>query len=267
MIVAFWNNLPGQIGTTSNLVAIAAMASMLYKYKTLLIQSRPALQRIDDVFGRDRTQGRIQEEYAYFVPTGMDYLLEKSREGAAGIEAVEKSSVCVYEDQLYYLPASRRSGAEAYERKLLSQMEAIFQATEDFADLIFIDCGSGRDRLSQEIMDRADRVVVNFNQNPALIRQFFENRYSFQEKCVFLVGRYDQESQYNLKNIHKLYRIPASAMGAIPYNVRFQDAFLKGDAISFLKKNIHCKEYDYNAYFMEHLRQSAKLVLKAGRYG
>lgn len=266
--IAFWSNTPGQAGTTSNLVGVALTASIAYHYRTVIVQSQYGLYNLDSALMERGKDDLIREEFSYYYENGIDYLIKKSIMNGITPEDMRQGCVEIVRDSAYYIPATMKTGKEIYQENMRQHLRTIVEAADEFADLTFIDAGCGINDVSARIFEAADLIVVNFNQNCRAMDHFFQSYQNFSEKLVFLLGSYDSDSAYNVKNVKRLYRIESGSLGVVPYNVGFQDAFGEGKIVRFLKSNFNCRQHDRNYYFMRELKASSDMILKrAGLIG
>ena len=267
MKIVFWGGNASRTGTTSNMLLMALSTAQMYQYKTLLMQCRHSLRPMEDALTAGKHQNRIQEEYSYFHNMGMDYLIQKSKMGELDEETMEQVFVPVWKDRIFYVPSSEKINKEVFEKNLLFHIRTITSMADRSADFTYFDAGSSKGALTDKIMEEADLIVVTFPQNPEVLDLFFSERHLNQEKMFYLIGNYDYNSSYNVKNIRRIYRIPKTKIGVVPYNVRFQNACYQGKLTRFVKNSLRCKELDGNYYFVKEVLDSGRKILDAARMG
>ena len=261
MKIVFWGGNAAHVGTTSNMLLVALAAAQTYQYKTLMVQCRFDLNTIEGALVDRKQRCQIKEEYSYLRNRGIDYLIHKSKFCELTEEVVQQVLVPVWCDRAFYIPSSEKLHKELFEKNLFYHIKNISTVTERFADFTCFDAGSSYGELTEEILKYADRIIVTLPQNPAVLDSFFSRRQKFQEKMLYLIGNYDYHSTYNAGNIQRIYRIPKDRLGVIPYNVRFQNAFYQGSLIRFLGKNLNCKRFHENYYFVKELLASVKKII------
>lgn len=261
MKIAFWSNFPGQAGTTSNMLSVALMTALRYRLKTLMLQGIYDIHQIDRAFEGKCRNDFIKEERNYYPSKGMDYLIRKSRQNEINQSVIKQSAEQVMETA-YYIPASVKGSREIFERNMHQVVDASFEGMEEFADVVFIDAGNGSGEIAKKVLEKADLIVVNFNQNSFFMDQFFQERQEFIEKSIFLLSCYDSDSNYNVRNVQRIYRIEKDDLGVIPYNVGFQDAFCEGKVVKFLKGNYNCRKFDKNYYFIKEVQAASLMILR-----
>lgn len=91
------------------------------------------------------------------------------------------------------------------------------------------------------MLQSSDLIVVCVNQNINVLEKYFESKDSWPAELhtkphVLLVGQYDVESKYKIKNIANKYRYKAPIL-TVPYNTNFKDHYNDGDVKGFFTKN------------------------------
>ena len=136
----------------------------------------------------------------------------------------------------------------------------LFAVLENISDMVFIDTESKGNASSVQILEEADIVVVNIDQDREAWEDYFDNYASLLEKSVFLVGRYEKENPFHCHRIMKEYQIPQGKIGVIPYNVDLQIAAAEGRIIPFLNRNYLRSSRAENDYFMGELKNSVIML-------
>src|SRR5690554_1050791 len=76
MKIAFWSPTDGNNGVTSNLACISVMFSMMYKYKSLIIENHIQDNRVCNVLkSRINLNHVIEDRNYYYRYTGMESIL------------------------------------------------------------------------------------------------------------------------------------------------------------------------------------------------
>lgn len=261
MQIAFWSDNPWQSGLVGNLVGIAYITAAEYAYQSLIIQTRFACPDLDFALIPAFERDRIREDYSYYYQSGLDAVLN---EAALQIEDKERFRTHVIEiikDKLFYLPGTNKNNQEIYEHSLYTNLSYIMKIIHSFCDITFMDVRDTETITAKQIIERSDIFVVNVCQNPISLLRLSSIDAGLQEKTVFLVGQYDAESKYHIRNIRRKFQISKDNIHAIPYNVRFQDALSEGHAVQFLEQNLECRKTDFNYPFMHELKAATDFIL------
>ncbi|MEI4927543.1 hypothetical protein Q8G50_34050, partial [Klebsiella pneumoniae] len=78
---------------------------------------------------------------------------------------------------------------------------SILDAVKSYYNLSMIDVSSGtRNVLTNAVLATSDVIVVNLNQNIAVLEEFFknENPTLMDKQYVIALGQYDRHSKYNV---------------------------------------------------------------------
>lgn len=257
MQIAFWSNVHGQTATTCNMVATALIAALEYRLKILVTHNHFEKSGLETSL-IDRKY--LKTELTELSDTGIDALSRFIKFNKVDKENIVNYTTTLIRNKLDLLMGTTNTSRELYMNDLNDVIDLILSSAQEYYDLILIDVSSGKNELSSKILEHSKLIVVNLNQNIAVLDDFFENYGSNIDKCVFLIGRYDSDSRLNLKNIKRRYNIKRE-MSVIPYNVEFSDACSEGRVIDFFTKNIGAKKNDNNYYFMQETRNALESLL------
>lgn len=258
MKITFWSPVHGK-GTTCNLLAIALYSTLKYNMRNLITQTNFCMNHLEVPL-----IGNKLEETEFFLDIGIDALARSIKSAPLDIDNFYNASVSILnkQQQLHLLPGTRKSNQEYYEADMEKVINNILTYAVSFYDMVFVDTNSGKNYLSQLVLEKSDLIIVNLPQNKRVLDDYF-NEYQFNSKKVFyIIGDYDRRSKNNIKNLRKQYKKLNSKNSAIiPYCTEFSDAISDGALIDFMKKNIEAKD-DKNEYFMENVEKAVKKILR-----
>ena len=201
MKIAFWSNVHGQSGTTSNLLAVTVMSTLLYQYKNLITQTHFNLNNLEAPL----VSAISKENKEFFMDLGIDALARCIKSAPLDAEVIENCSISFLEKHLNLLPGTTKDNREIYENDMSKTISGILQGASKYHDFVFIDTNSGKNDLTMKIIKDSDMVVVCLNQNISILEDYSRN-YKIQDKKVFyLIGNYDYNSRYNLHNLRKSF--------------------------------------------------------------
>jgi MinD-like ATPase involved in chromosome partitioning or flagellar assembly len=252
--IVFWSPEPGQTGTTSNIIAVAILAALSMGKKVCLTQTHYNNRTLESaLLGRGVNQEILED-------MGIDFLLKSSKAFAIDKNVIENASFTLLKG-LHILPGTTKINEQLYEEDFISNRAYIYDALSRSFDIVFTDVSSGDNKLSKELMQSADKVVVNLNQNDKLIQYYINNFDYLKDKAVYLLGNYHGESRYNLQNIKRCYPFLKKKISTIPFDVNYMDYFNDGKVIPFFLKNtLATREDDRN--FFEQVKNSLKFILR-----
>lgn len=224
MKIAFWSNMHGHAGMTSNLLAMTILQSLIYNYKTLIVQENNLLPYFDKI--HNQTSGQLEGAISIY------------REQLALLNR----SMILYDDYL--------ETESFYSRDC---MDCIGSEIIEF-DFLFYDLNLRTSEKILPILQTMDYIIVNLSQNMNQIEDYYLN-YKFDDrKTFYLIGNYDEHSKYSQHFFMKRYKwMTKQNLGFIPYNTEFKDAISDGNIVDYFLKNRFCNRKEENGEFMHQL--------------
>ncbi len=258
--IAFWSNLHGQSGVTTNLACMAAMSAIAGVGKCILLENHYNLNSLGNILMAPEKVAILKEKGQYYNKYGIEYLLKRLYTGESGEALIRKASVPLLYSSILYLPQSYIVNREVFNYEFELVRTELFRCLEEVSDMIFIDTESNGNVSSNAILEEADLIVVNLPQKPVVWKDFFENYSSVLDKCVFLVGKYQPDMKFDLIRIRREFQIPRNQIGTVPYNLELQDAMKDGHTLQFLNRNYMRCSGQENELFMKELKRSAGML-------
>lgn len=259
MQVAFWSTMHGQTGTTSNAIAIACAIALNYQIKTIITHNHFDKSGLEAAF--------LDKEYIYnsfnqFNDIGIDALGRTMKFNSIDDDYISRYTTSLLKGRLDLLIGTQGSNESLYLSDFNGNFEMVLSAINKHYELVLIDVTAGNNPFAKQVLEQSDIIVVNLNQNVALLETFFAKEYkSLKEKCLIMFGLYNADSKYNIKNIYRRYQFK-NPVGTIPYNRGFADAFNEGKMIDFFMKNAEVKKGDINHHFIRDVRKAADNLLE-----
>ena len=261
MNIGFWGASPGKASVSSNMLAMATFASLKYQMELSVMQAQFNENRLEDAFMPISSMVCMKEDFAYYRREGIDEIIDNIRLGQ-GNNSLENALINVKNSQIYYLPSTSEANEELFERECEKEIERITNVISKCDKLNFIDCRDGRGVLSKALLSNADLIVFNLEQGlHSIPKKVFEDK-ALMEKCLFLVGRYDENSRYNVRTIRRKYHIDESCIAVIPYNIYFRDSVCEGKIIDYFNKNMNCDKDNDNYDFMCGVDNAVKMLFR-----
>ncbi len=262
MKIAFWSNIRGKSGVTTNMVCIATLTSIAGAGRAVLLENHYSINSISDiVLAREQIE-QLKENGRYYNRDGIEYVLKGIYSGKNGEDLIRHAALPLLYTNIYYLPQSYIVNKEVFNYEFSLVYKELFYNLELFSDNVFIDTERNENLSSNTILYEADMVVVNLLQDKASLREFFDNYSSIQEKAVYLIGSYQPELLFNYRRICYEYHIPKDKIGIIPYNIELLESMSQGRVVQFLNRNYEKASCRENEYFMRHCKKSSIMVKK-----
>lgn len=260
--VVFWSPISGQAGTTSNLIASAALLGLEYSSRLLLL-------------------GHLQSEYAAIergfyprrtwmskadVPSdvGIDALLRLLQNRKLEPKLLQDYTLPLLAERLDILPGSNKPDV-SFVSSAQDWLGSLLELTKRAYDLVLLDGGSGNEtEWTRALLHQADLLVVCLPQNSLKLEQVFslaKAQILANRKVLLVFGQYDPRSAFSVKNIMRqfLRREPAYP---IVHNTGWHDAIQQGDAVHFLFRNWQVPRDHENYLFVQHVRALVQAIIR-----
>ena len=253
-LVAFWSAWHGR-GNTSNCIASSMQFSMLNNIESAITHTQYTRSSME----YHLLTGKEDDDILKFSDFGLDSLERALRTGRLEPKNFNNYSVNVVPKKLEFLPGSKKTNIKLFESSIGRTILDIVDFAKISKEVTFIDIGStANDPVTQRILETADVIFVTVDQSKMVLNDFFTNQIKLLEnKNVFLlIGRYDLESQYLIKNIKKEFKYKGEIIG-IPYLTEYSDA-LNSKSINKIFDRSYALE---NEPFFESLNQINDIIL------
>jgi cellulose biosynthesis protein BcsQ len=252
--IAFWSPIAGKSGTTSNLLASAVMSSVILKKSIFILHNHFSDYSLEKaLIGKNAGPGLFED-------IGLDSLLRNVKIPDLSESIIDDSAISLFNNRLHLLPGTTKEYRDQFESEMPERIPDIINTVNRYYDLVFMDLAPGYGIQSQILLENADLIVVNLIQDVNSIDNYFAKYHFSKKKVVYLIGRYNNNSRYNLKNLEKSYHGIRQKTAVIPYNVEFMDAVLDGRLIPYIIKNYAAGRGEDNLYFIKRLKQAVGLI-------
>lgn len=261
LIIGFWSDRAGIGGTTSNMIITGIMAAKETDRQIILIQGKYDILKLDYAFSPDMRNDILKEDFGYYNHPGIDDVLEKHINNLYTEKDFDENLIRVNQSNLFYMPGSIRNNPDLFRQKFQSVAQRFFKALKDLDRLIFIELDSGMESLDRHILNFLDFIVINIGQGVKSVYGI-TNQPVLMEKALFLVGRYDSNSRWNVRNLIRRQRMKKDSVAVIPYSVKYQDSVNEGKTMEFVNRNYKCLKHEEDFGFFKEARKASKMILK-----
>ncbi len=266
MKIVFWGASRG-CGTTSNMTAAAGFLSLVMNHRGICLQPKNGIGDLENFFVPLEKRSVFCEESTYYAMEGMDYLIWQEQHHRLDAAVMKESLVPLMDRRLYFLPGGAREKPSLYPAQIGEVQRRILDRMEEYAELIFIDIGSGRDDFSYHLLQHADVVVVNFSGEQKELEQFFSSQIPCHGNLLYLLSNYSDRQVYNPENLQRIYRMEPRSICSIPSNPHFAHACVRGRVEQYMKNCCRSRGISQrNEQFWTDLRHLATLILEAGAH-
>ncbi|MCD1261335.1 hypothetical protein B5M42_021270 [Paenibacillus athensensis] len=260
--VVFWSPVSGQAGTTSNLIAAAALLGLEYSAHQLLLGH---VQRDYAPVERAFYPRRAWVSQAEAPPdAGIDALLRLLQNRKLEPKQLRDYTLPLLAERLDILPGTHKSEA-SFTSGAQEWLAPLLDVAKRAYDLVLLDAGSGSmSAWAYALIRQADVLVVNLPQNRLQLEQAFsslDDELFLCRKLLLVFGQYDPRSMLTVKNITRQYRRKEPAC-PVAHNTGWLDATQEGEAVRFLFRNRNVQRGHENALFMQHVRALAQTTVR-----
>lgn len=262
MKICFWSNVRGKTGVTTNLGCISTMTALSRQGRSVLLENHYSIRGLGDILLPAERNTELREYGGYFSHSGIEYVMKRMYSGEPGEKLIHQTAVPLLFTTMLYLPQGRIVNREVFDYEFHLVQEEMFQILDQMADYVFVDTETNRNLSSRVLLSEADLVVVNLDQEPEHLKDFFENYSSIQDKAVYVIGNYKSELPWNLNKICKEYAIPGDKIGIVPYHMGLEDAMLQGRLLQFLNCNYYEAPDRETEEFIRYVKRAAGMMRK-----
>lgn len=259
--IVFWSPVHGQVGTTSNMLACAANCALENDKTVLMSHTHFTLSCLESSF---LPEAQLDDNSMFtFTDAGLDAVERLARSRRLTIENFSDYTTPILKERLDLLIGTAKPDLTMYEH-IEDVIQSIFMKASQCYDLTFIDVNSGtQNRITHAMLDAADYVVVNLNQNVRVLDAFF-NQNAWPEALhhkpyLILIGNYDPTSKYSASNLKRKYK-PTVPLLPVPHCTDFMDACNSSRAMEFFMRIRHPQDKGRNAAFQSALHTIGKTI-------
>lgn len=263
--VVFWSPVSGQAGTTSNLIAAAALLGLEYSSRLLLLgHSQSEYASIERSFYPRRNWMSKADASS---DAGIDSLLRLLQNRKLEPNMLRDYTLPLLADRLDILPGSNKPDA-SFVSSAQYWIAPLLELTKRAYDVVLLDGGSGNvSEWTQALLCQADLLVVSLPQNVLKLEQAFpilEAQLLPNQKLMLVFGQYDPRSALTVKNVKRQFhrREPAYP---IVHNTGWLDATQQGEAVRFLFRNRQVPRDHENFLFMQQVRTVTQAIIQNAR--
>ncbi len=256
-IITFRSDEQKETGQSLSVAAIAAQMAIEHNYKILIVSTSFKEQTLEECFWKMEKHTN-QNTNNLSVDSGIEGLIRVLSSNKTSSEIVKNYSKTILRDRLDMLLAPTTDDYNQY-LQICSQYPEILRTADRYYDLIFVDLSRRMRKIEKEtIINISDVVIVNLIQRLKTINEFIElketNDFFKKRNVMVLMGRYDNESKYNAKNITR-YMKEKKLILTVPYNTLYFEACSEGEVIDFLLKFKSIDETDKNNAFIKEINR------------
>jgi len=264
-IVTFWGSGKEQVGKTLSAVAIATNMAIEHNKRILLISASYNNDTIKNCYWNEDNNVRnsiFKHHKAIEIDNGIEGLARIIASNKVTPNLIADYTKTIFKDRLEILLGFEHKTALNSEQvgKIYSE---IVESANKYYDMVFVDLDNEIDITgTEEILNQSDLVIAMASQRLASLK-IIKNKIKTlpKGKAMILVGRYDKNSKYTLKNLSRATGERRTLLG-IPYNTLFFESAQEGEVAElFLKLRRIEDKNDKNIFFMEQVKIVTEEIL------
>ena len=277
-VITFVNNGDEQTGKTMSLVAVATYMAINYNEKILIVSTTDKEDKIKSCYFEEQEVKKIRRglfgnrtSSVLDIESGIEGIAKIARSNKLTPEIITNYTKVVFKDRLEaILGVNRKKNSEETDdydiKDITEEYIDLISVAKMYYDRIFVDLDDNLEgEIQQRIMDTSDLIVVNSSQGLNNIKKLKtsieENPLLQSKKAMFLVGRYDKFSKYNIKNITRFLNEKNQIL-AVPYNTLYFEASNEaGVPDLFLKLRRISDSDDRNMIFLQEVKRATESII------
>ena len=152
------------------------------------------------------------------------------------------------------------NGSEDQYKEIQKQYSQIINLSRQIYDTVIVDIDKELDNKTKlEILNQTDVVVAmttqNLNNLETLQRAIAEGIMLNKNNTIITLGKYDEKSKFNLKNISRNIIRTKEMVNTIPYNTVLFDDIQQGKIIDTFIKFLSLNDKDENTFFIDEIKR------------
>lgn len=260
-IVTFWNATNEQCGTTSGAIALATQVAIEHNIKVLLISTSFNDRLIKDSFWIEKKKtsfGLFTNNIAEIDNSGIEGLDRMIRSNKASPEIIKDYTQVVLTGRLEVLLGIESSRGQ-YDL-LKDRYADIISLAKNYYDLVIVDLDNTiGEQAVLDVLKNSNIIVTTVSQRLKQIEKVIEtinkNPLLTTNNTIITIGRYMEDTKYNMKNISRNVLKSKELVNTIPYNSLFFESTQEGKAIDLFLSLARIKERDINYFFLQEINR------------
>ena len=265
-IISFYTNCKEQTGNTVSALSLATYLGIAHNKKTLLISTSYNENTVRQALWETQTKkksGLFGPNTAMVSDNGIEGLDRVIRSNKISPNIITDYTKVALTNRLEVLLGYK--GMDEHFQEIQKQYPQIATLASKCYDTVIIDIDKNLNpKIISELLDISDVVVAVTTQKMNDIIQLNEKinqgqllkRYN----TIIAIGRYDQKSKYNAKNVSRNLLRQKEMVNTIPYNTALFEAIQEGMAIDIFLKFLSLKGIDDNTFFLEEIKRLGESI-------
>ncbi len=264
-IITFWNGTKEQCGNTASALALATYMAIERNIKILFVSTSLKDYSVEDSFWIKKKNGFLSMlggNPGIISQAGIEGLDRIIRSNKLTPEIITDYSKIVLKNRLELLLGVNSS--ESQYEEIRGKYPSIIELADKYYDLVVIDLDSKLGPTIQEnILKKSDIIIGMIPQKlkeiEKVVDKIQKNPY-IKEKIMLTIGKYDDKTKYNAKNISRNVLKQKNIINTVPYNSLYFEAMQEGKVIDLFLSFLRLTDMDRNYEFISEIQRLAEDV-------
>ena len=261
-VITFYTEGKEETGNTVSTLSYATYYSIVESYKNLLISTGLNDNTMDTSLWptrKEKKSGLFGPNINLLSQSGMEELNRIIQSNKLSPEMLTNYTKVALRDRLELL--SGYKGMEEQYREAQKDYIKIIDLAKSAYDNVIIDLDKGLEiQTKKEILDISDVVVALSTQKSESFETLVnsinnESGLLKKKNTIIALGKYDNKTRYNAKNLARNYLKRTETIETIPYNSLLFEAVQEGKIIDLFLDFRKLKIEDDNSFFMSEMKK------------
>ena len=263
-IITYWNPTRDQTGQTMSAIATATKLAIDQNVKVLLISPSLNDNTMKDSFWNEKKgilSGIFGAKANLINQSGIEGLDRIVRSNKISPEIIKDYTRVKLKNRLEILLGV--TGTEEQYNAISKQYLEIIVLASQYYDFVFVDLDKRLSHvLQKEILKRSDLIIPIISQKESVFQEYEKYFAQIPEinrnKIIYTIGRYNDKTKYNSKNISRNILRTKDEINTIPFNNLLFESSQEGNVVDLLINLSGLKGKDENTEFMEQISRLIK---------
>lgn len=264
-IITFWNGTKEQCGNTASALALATYMAIERNIKILFVSTSLKDYSVEDSFWIKKKNGFLSMlggNPGIISQVGIEGLDRIIRSNKLTPEIITDYSRIVLKNRLELLLGVNSS--ESQYEEIRGKYPSIIGLADKHYDLVVVDLDPKLGPTIQEdILKKSDIIIGMIPQKlkeiEKVVDKIQKNPY-IKEKIMLTIGKYNDKTKYNAKNISRNVLKQKNIINTVPYNSLYFEAMQEGKVIDLFLSFLRLTDMDRNYEFISEIQRLAEDV-------
>lgn len=259
-IITFYTNCKEQTGNTTAAMSLATYLGIVQNKRTLFLSTALNDNTIKNAFWPQvkKKSGLFGPNTSMMSENGIEGLDRIIRSNRISSDIITDYTKVALKDRLEFLLGYK--GAKQEYEEIQKQYVQITNMSSKCYDTVIVDIDRQLDTQTKiDLLQISDVVVAMSTQKLDNINEISrimeEGNILRKNNTLITLGRYDDKSKYNVKNISRNVLRQKAMINCIPYNTLLFETSQEGQVIDMFLKFLNLKGKDENTFFMEEIQR------------